>query len=62
VLVSSPLISWQRDEAREKEERELEEARGKYDRLLLAWATDNGLKRNVRTLLSTMHVCTALSL
>lgn len=45
----------ERDERLLQEERELDEAKTLLDRSLTAWAFDNGKKRNVRTLLSTMH-------
>lgn len=44
-----------RDEAERQAATELEAARLKHDKQLLAWATNNNEKRNVRTLLSTMH-------
>ena len=33
----------------------MDAAKGKHDAKLTAWAEDHGKKRNVRTLLSTMH-------
>eukprot|EP01034_Spumella_vulgaris_P021981 gene21981-28068_t len=43
------------DASAAKEADEVEQARLKHDKNLLAWATDKNVKRNIRTLLSTMH-------
>lgn len=43
------------DDIARREAEELEVAKAKYDRALDQWATNNKEKRNVRTLLSTMH-------
>jgi hypothetical protein len=51
-----PHFIWQLDTKAEKEAAEFDAAREKHDKALLAWATNNKEKRNVRTLLSTMHV------
>jgi hypothetical protein len=43
------------DENQRKEADELDAAKNKYDNTLTQWAFNNKEKRNVRTLLSTMH-------
>jgi len=43
------------DEAQRREAQDLEEAKAKYDSALNVWATNNKEKRNVRTLLTSMH-------
>lgn len=43
------------DNKAEKEAADFDAAREKHEKALLAWATNNKEKRNVRTLLSTMH-------
>ena len=43
------------DEAAAKDQEDLDAAKQKYDARLTAWAEDHGKKRNIRTLLSTMH-------
>jgi len=43
------------DDKAAKESAEVDLAREKHDKNLLAWATNNKEKRNIRTLLSTMH-------
>lgn len=45
-----------RDEALAKESNEFDLAKATHDARLTAWAFNNKEKRNVRTLLSTMHV------
>lgn len=45
----------QRDNKAEAEQDAFAVARAKYDAPLLQWATNNKEKRNVRTLLTTMH-------
>lgn len=48
----------ERDKRVATEERELDEAKTKLDKSLTEWAFDNGKKRNIRTLLATMHTVT----
>jgi hypothetical protein len=43
------------DENNKKESEELDTARGKHDKTLTNWSTNNKEKRNVRSLLTTMH-------
>lgn len=43
------------DETARRESEEVDQAREKYDKNLTVWATNNKEKRNVRTLLTTMH-------
>lgn len=43
------------DEAATKDQEDLDAAKAKHGAKLTAWAEDHGKKRNVRTLLSTMH-------
>ena len=43
------------DESARKETEDMDAAKEKHDKSLNAWATNNKQKRNVRTLLSTMH-------
>lgn len=43
------------DEAAIKDQEDMDAAKGKHDAMLTTWAEDHGKKRNVRTLLSTMH-------
>lgn len=43
------------DENNKKENEELDAARGKHDKILTNWSTNNKEKRNVRSLLTTMH-------
>eukprot|EP00603_Paraphysomonas_imperforata_P001000 CAMPEP_0114428178 /NCGR_PEP_ID=MMETSP0103-20121206/8784_1 /TAXON_ID=37642 ORGANISM="Paraphysomonas imperforata, Strain PA2" /NCGR_SAMPLE_ID=MMETSP0103 /ASSEMBLY_ACC=CAM_ASM_000201 /LENGTH=301 /DNA_ID=CAMNT_0001597371 /DNA_START=215 /DNA_END=1120 /DNA_ORIENTATION=- len=45
----------ERDEKQAQEEQERDDAKDRLDNSLTAWAFDNGKKRNVRTLLATMH-------
>jgi hypothetical protein len=44
------------DFKKEKEQQDFDAAREKHERAIMNWSTNNKDKRNVRTLLSTMHV------
>lgn len=46
----------EKDRIAEQEQQDFDSAKEKHEAKLLAWATNNKEKRNIRTLLSTMHV------
>lgn len=50
------LSAWQRDVVLAKEGEDTDLAKATHDARLTLWAFNNNEKRNVRTLLSTMHV------
>lgn len=56
TLSTTPLLPQGIDEAAAKDQDAMDAAKVKYDAKLTSWAEDHGKKRNVRTLLSTMHL------